>query len=40
MDSMLVLDGDTHIENLRLVDGDPKTSKASTSSEEIKWIVY
>ena len=37
MDSTLVLDRDNHTKNPRLADGDPTTSKASASSEEIKW---
>jgi len=37
MDNTLVLDGDTNTENPRLADGDLTISKASASSEEIKW---
>ena len=40
MDNTLILDRDTHTENPRLVDVDLTTSKASASSEEIKWEWY
>ena len=40
MDNTLILDGDTHTEFPRLANGNLTTSKASASSEEIKWEWY